>query len=393
MSYREKALRLHKELRGKIEVISKKKVENREDLSTVYTPGVAYPCLEIEKDPELAYRYTAKGNLVAVVTDGSAVLGLGNIGALAGMPVMEGKCVLFKEFGGVDAFPIMLSTQDPDEIVETVVRIAPGFGGINLEDISAPRCFYIEREIQKRVDIPIFHDDQHGTAIVTLAGLINALKIVRKKMEEIKVVINGAGSAGIAITKILLSSGVKDIVLVDRRGIIYKGREGLNEAKEEIAKITNPKHLKGGLKDATVGRDVFIGVSTKDVLTPEMVKTMAPDLIIFAMANPDPEIRPELAKEAGARIVATGRSDYPNQINNVLAFPGVFRGALDVGATCINEEMKKAAAYAIANIIPEDELREDYIIPNPFNKEIARRVAKEVKEAAIKTKVIRKTKR
>ncbi len=389
MSYKEKALKLHEELRGKLEIISKKKVENKEDLSTVYTPGVAYPCLEIEKDPELAYRYTGKGNLVAVVTDGSAVLGLGNIGALAGMPVMEGKCVLFKEFGGVDAFPIMLSTQDPDEIVETVVRIAPGFGGINLEDISAPRCFYIEREIQKRVDIPIFHDDQHGTAIVTLAGLINALKIVGKKMGDIKVVVNGAGSAGIAITKILLSSGVVDIVVVDRKGIIYKGREGLNEAKEEIASLTNKGRLTGGLKEAVAGRDVFIGVSTKDVLTQDMVKTMAQDPIIFAMANPDPEIKPELAKEAGARIIATGRSDYPNQINNVLAFPGVFRGALDAGATRINEEMKKEAAYAISSIIPDKELREDYIIPDPFNKEVVKEVAKAVKDAAIRTKVVR----
>ena len=392
MSYKEKALLLHEKLRGKIEVISKKKVENKEDLSTVYTPGVAYPCLEIKKDPELAYKYTGKGNLVAVVTDGSAVLGLGNIGALAGMPVMEGKCVLFKEFGGVDAFPIMLSTQDPDEIVETVVRMAPGFGGINLEDISAPRCFYIEREIQRRVNIPIFHDDQHGTAIVTLAGLINALKIVGKKMEDIKVVVNGAGSAGIAITKILLSSGVTDIVVVDRKGIIYKGREGLNEAKEEIAKVTNRGLLKGGLKEAVMGRDVFIGVSTRDVLTREMVKTMAKDPIVFAMANPDPEIKPELAREAGARIVATGRSDYPNQINNVLAFPGVFRGALDAGATCINEEMKKEAAYAISSIIPDEELREDYIIPDPFNKEVVKEVAKAVKNAAIKTKVVRSLK-
>lgn len=392
MSYKEKALLLHEKLRGKIEVISKKKVENKEDLSTVYTPGVAYPCLEIKKDPELAYKYTGKGNLVAVVTDGSAVLGLGNIGALAGMPVMEGKCVLFKEFGGVDAFPIMLSTQDPDEIVETVVRMAPGFGGINLEDISAPRCFYIEREIQRRVNIPIFHDDQHGTAIVTLAGLINALKIVGKKMENIKVVVNGAGSAGIAITKILLSSGVTDIVVVDRKGIIYKGREGLNEAKEEIAKVTNRGLLKGGLKEAVMGRDVFIGVSTRDVLTREMVKTMAKNPIVFAMANPDPEIKPELAREAGARIVATGRSDYPNQINNVLAFPGVFRGALDAGATCINEEMKKEAAYAISSIIPDEELREDYIIPDPFNKEVVKEVAKAVKNAAIKTKVVRSLK-
>ncbi len=390
MSYKEKALKLHKELKGKIEVISKSKVETREDLSTVYTPGVAYPCLEIEKDPSSAYQYTAKGNLVAVVTDGSAVLGLGNIGALAGMPVMEGKCVLFKEFGGVDAFPIMLSTQDPDEIVETVVRIAPGFGGVNLEDISAPRCFYIEREIQKRVDIPIFHDDQHGTAVVTLAGLINALKLTGKKMEDIKVVINGAGSAGIAITKILLASGVKDIVLVDRKGIIYKGRDNLNWAKEEIAELTNKEGIKGDLEDAVLGRDVFIGVSSKDVLKPEMVKKMAKDPIIFAMANPDPEIDPELARKSGAKIVATGRSDYPNQINNVLAFPGIFRGALDAGARLINEEMKKAAAYAISGMIPEDELREDYIIPNPLNKEVAKRVAEAVKEAAIRTGVTRR---
>ncbi len=389
MSYKEKALKLHEELRGKIEVVPKKRVKDKEDLSTVYTPGVAYPCLEIEKDPTSAYKYTSKGNLVAVVTDGSAVLGLGNIGALAGMPVMEGKCVLFKEFGGVDAFPIMLSTQDPDEIVETVVRISPGFGGINLEDISAPRCFYIEREIQKRVDIPIFHDDQHGTAIVTLAGLLNALKIVGKELREIKVVINGAGSAGIAISRILLSSGVEDIVLLDRKGIIYEGRDGLNDAKEEIAQLTNRDMLKGGLSEAVKGRDVFIGVSTKDVLTPDMVRTMGKDPIIFAMANPDPEIRPDLAKEAGARIVATGRSDYPNQINNVLAFPGVFRGALDVGAKCINEEMKKAAAYAIAGIIPEEELKEDYIIPNPFNKEVARRVAEAVEKAAISTGITR----
>ncbi len=390
MSYREKALKLHEELKGKLSVISKKSVKNKEDLSLLYTPGVAYPCLEIKEDPELAYKYTIKGNLVAVVTDGSAVLGLGNIGALAGMPVMEGKCVLFKEFGGIDAFPIMLSTQDPDEIVETVVRIAPGLGGINLEDISAPRCFYVEREIQKRVDIPVFHDDQHGTAIVTLAGLINALKLVGKKPEEISVVLNGAGSAGIAITKILLSFGVKDIVLLDRKGIIYEGREGLNEAKEEIAKLTNRKMLKGSLKEAVKDRDVFIGVSTKGVLTEEMVKMMKKDPIIFAMANPDPEIDPTLAKKAGARIVATGRSDYPNQINNVLAFPGVFRGALDVGATCINEEMKKAAAYAISSIIPEKDLREDYIIPDPFEKKVVEKVAEAVGKAAIETGVIRK---
>ncbi len=390
MSYREKALKLHEELKGKLSVISKKSVKNKEDLSLLYTPGVAYPCLEIKEDPELAYKYTIKGNLVAVVTDGSAVLGLGNIGALAGMPVMEGKCVLFKEFGGIDAFPIMLSTQDPDEIVETVVRIAPGLGGINLEDISAPRCFYVEREIQKRVDIPVFHDDQHGTAIVTLAGLINALKLVGKKPEEISVVLNGAGSAGIAITKILLSFGVKDIVLLDRKGIIYEGREGLNEAKEEIAKLTNRKMLKGGLKEAVKDRDVFIGVSAKGVLTEEMVKMMKKDPIIFAMANPDPEIDPTLAKKAGARIVATGRSDYPNQINNVLAFPGVFRGALDVGATCINEEMKKAAAYAISSIIPEKDLREDYIIPDPFEKKVVEKVAEAVGKAAIETGVIRK---
>ncbi|HID15404.1 MAG TPA: NAD-dependent malic enzyme [Candidatus Atribacteria bacterium] len=390
MSCKERALKLHEELKGKLEIISKKKIKTKEDLSITYTPGVAYPCLEIEKDPNLAYRYTGKGNLIAVVTDGSAVLGLGNIGALAGMPVMEGKCVLFKEFGGIDAFPIMLSTQDPDEIVETVVRIAPGFGGINLEDISAPKCFYIEQEIQKRVNIPIFHDDQHGTAIVTLSGLINAVKIVDKKMENLKVVINGAGSAGIAIAKILISSGIEDIVIVDRRGIIYDGREGLNEAKKEIAKITNKKSIKGGLKEAVKGRDLFIGVSAKDVLTPEMIKSMAKDPIVFAMANPDPEINPELAKKAGARIVATGRSDYPNQINNVLAFPGVFRGALDAKAKAINEEMKKGAAYAIASIITQEELKEDYIIPDPFNKEVVKRVAKAVYETAIKTGITNK---
>ena len=389
MSYKEKALKLHKELRGKLSVVSKKKIETREDLSTVYTPGVAYPCLEIEKNPHLAYTYTGKGNMVAVITDGSAVLGLGNIGSLAGMPVMEGKCVLFKEFGGVNAFPIMLSTQDPDEIIETVVRIAPGFGGINLEDISAPRCFYIEREIQKRVDIPIFHDDQHGTAVVVLSGLINATKLLKKNFVDLKIIINGAGSAGIAIAKILLAANAGEVILLDSKGIIYKGREKLNEAKEEMAEITNKEKIKGGLSDAIKGANVFIGVSKKDILTHDMVKNMAKDPVIFAMANPDPEIDPKLAKDAGARIIATGRSDYPNQVNNVLAFPGIFRGTLDVGAKVINEEMKKAAAYAIASLIKENELKEDYIIPDALDKRVAKKVAEEVGKAAIRTKVIR----
>jgi malate dehydrogenase (oxaloacetate-decarboxylating) len=392
MSLRDDALKLHFENKGKIEVISKVPVSSKEDLSLAYTPGVAEPCKEIAADPGKIYDYTAKGNMVAVVTNGTAVLGLGNIGAKAALPVMEGKAVLFKCFAGVDAFPICIDSTDIDTIVETVKLIEPVFGGINLEDIAAPSCFEIENRLKESLSIPVFHDDQHGTAIITLAALLNAMKLVKKEINDITVVINGAGAAGVAIAKILLTAGVKDILLCDRQGIIYEGRkEGMNWAKEELAKVTNKEKRTGKLADAFVDADVFIGVSTANIVSKEMVKSMKKDPIIFAMANPVPEINPADAFEAGAKIVGTGRSDYPNQINNVLAFPGVFRGALDVMATDINDKMKLAAAYALADIIPYSELKEDYIIPKPFDPRVAPRVAKAVAVAAMECNIARKT--
>lgn len=378
----ERSLELHEKNHGKVEVISKVKVENREDLSLAYTPGVAEPCRKIHANPDDVYKYTAKGNLVAVVSDGTAVLGLGDIGPLAGMPVMEGKSILFKEFANVDAFPICLDTKDVDEIVETVKRIAPCFGGINLEDISAPRCFEVEARLKKELDIPVFHDDQHGTAIVVCAGLINALKVVGKKMEDIRVVINGAGSAGISICKLILQFGVGDVVLVDRQGVLCPGEEWMNPAQKAMAEVTNKDHQRGLLAEIIKNKDVFIGVSAPNLVTAEMVKTMAKDPIIFAMANPTPEIMPDVAKAGGARVVATGRSDFPNQINNVLVFPGIFRGALDVRATDITEEMKLAASRAIASLITPEELNEEYIIPSPFDKRVCSVVAKEVGRVA-----------
>lgn len=386
MSLREDALRLHKEHKGKLEVISKVPVTDAAGLSLAYTPGVAEPCKEIFNNAEMAYTYTAKGNMVAVVTDGTAVLGLGDIGPEAALPVMEGKAVLFKEFGGVDAFPICVATKDPDEIVRLVQLIEPSFGGVNLEDISAPRCFEIEEKLKKTLKIPVFHDDQHGTAIITLAGLMNALRLIGKRMEDVTVVINGAGSAGVAIAKILLSAGVGDILLADRSGIVWEGRsEGMNWAKEELAKITNRAKRSGTLADAMAGADVFVGVSQANVVTEEMVRNMNRDPIIFAMANPVPEIDPELAKRAGASVVGTGRSDYPNQINNVLAFPGIFRGALDVRASEINEEMKLSAANALSALISDGELSADYIIPKPFDMRVRPAVAAAVAKAAVET--------
>lgn len=390
MSLRDDALKLHKDNKGKLNVESKVTVNDKESLSLAYTPGVAEPCKEIFKDINTIYDYTSKGNMVAVVSDGSAVLGLGDIGASASLPVMEGKAVLFKEFGGVDAFPICVETNDPDEIVNIVTMIEPVFGGINLEDISAPRCFEIERKLKEKLSIPVFHDDQHGTAIIVLAGLMNALRLTGKKMEDIHVVINGAGAAGVAIAKIILNIGVKDMLMVDRTGIIYKGRmEGMNWAKEEMAEVTNNNSKKGNLADAMTGADVFIGVSQANIVSEEMVKSMNEDSIIFAMANPVPEIDPDLAKKAGARVVGTGRSDYPNQINNVLAFPGVFRGTLDVRASDINEEMKVAAANALASLISDEELEEDYIIPMPFDKRVRPAIAEAVSKAARETGVAR----
>ncbi len=390
MSLREDALKIHRDNRGKLEVTGKIEVKDQSGLSLAYTPGVAEPCKEIAKDPEKVYEYTVKGNMVAVVTDGTAVLGLGDIGAPAALPVMEGKALLFKSFAGVDAFPICLNTTDVDKIVEIVTMLEPVFGGINLEDIAAPACFEVEKKLKERMSIPIFHDDQHGTAVIVLAALLNALKITGKELADISVVINGAGAAGIAIVKIMLSAGVKNIIICDRKGIIYQGRpEGMNWAKEEIAAVTNKENKMGSLADALVGADVFIGVSTANVVTPEMVESMNKDPIIFALANPVPEIDPKVAKEAGARVVGTGRSDYPNQINNVLAFPGIFRGALDVRATDINEEMKLAAARALAEIIPEEELSADYIIPKPFDPRVAPAVARAVAEAARESGVAR----
>lgn len=385
----EKSLNLHYEKKGKIEVISTVPVKTDEDLSLAYTPGVAQPCLEIQKDISKSYELTRRWNMCAVITDGSAVLGLGDIGPEAGMPVMEGKCVLFKEFGGVDAFPLCVKTKDVDEFVNAVYLISGSFGGINLEDISAPRCFEIEEKLKAKCDIPIFHDDQHGTAIITLAGLMNALKVVGKKKEDIRIAVSGAGAAATAITKLLVNYGIKDITMCDRTGAIYDGREGLNDAKASMAKITNPEKRKGSLEEIVKGADVFIGVSAPGKLTKEMVATMAKDAIVFACANPTPEIFPDEAKAGGAKVVSTGRSDYPNQINNVLAFPAVFRGAFDVRASEINEEMKIAAAYALAGIISEDELNEDYIIPKAFDPRVREAVSKAVAEAARKTGVAR----
>lgn len=387
MDYYKESLKLHEKHQGKIAVVSKVPLENKDDLSTAYTPGVAEPCREIHRDPELVYKYTAKGNTVAVISDGSAVLGLGNIGGKAAIPVMEGKAVLFKAFADVDAIPICLETQDLEEIIMIAKNIAPTLGGINLEDISAPRCFEIEQRLQELVDIPVFHDDQHGTAIVVSAAAINALKITGKQFEDIKVVMNGAGAAGMAIVKMLMALGVKDIVICDTKGIISRNTKGLTPSKQELADMTNQEGLTGTLEDAVRGRDMFIGVSGPKMLTAEMVKTMAPDPVIFAMANPEPEIMPELAREAGARIIGTGRSDFPNQINNVLAFPGIFKGALGVRARRITEEMKVAAAYAIAGIIPESELSEDYIIPSAFHEGVADAVAKAAGEAWLKHNV------
>lgn len=387
MTIYEESLKYHEKLRGKIAINSLAKVNNANDLSLAYTPGVAEPCREIHKDPSKAYIYTRKWNNVAVISDGTAVLGLGDIGPLASLPVMEGKCVLFKEFADVDAFPIVLDTKNVDEIVETIVRISPSLGDINLEDISAPRCFEIERKLKERLDIPVFHDDQHGTAIVVLSGIINALKVVKKNLTDLKVVINGAGSAGTAICKLLLSSGVKNIVMCDINGVIHEGGILPNDNLKELAKITNPNKETGLLKDAMKNADVFIGVSAPNIVSKEMVASMNKDAILFAMANPTPEIFPEDALEAGAKVVGTGRSDYPNQINNVLAFPGIFRGALDVRASEINEEMKVAAAYAIANSISEDEITAENIIPKAFDLKVQKAVAEAVKAAAIKTGV------
>ena len=382
MNYNEMSLRLHEEHGGKLEVVSKVPVKCRDDLSTAYTPGVAEPCRKISAKKSDVYKYTAKKNLVAVVTDGTAVLGLGDIGPEAAMPVMEGKAILFKEFAGVDAFPICLDTKDTEEIIETVKRVAPGFGGINLEDISAPRCFGIEGRLKEELDIPVFHDDQHGTAIVVAAGLINALKLVGKTMEEVRIVINGAGSAGISIAKLLLEFGAGNVVLVDRQGAVSKDEEWLNSAQRAMAEVTNPQNERGPLAEIIKGKDVFIGVSAPNVVTAEMVSTMERDAIVFAMADPVPEIMPEEAKKGGARVVATGRSDYPNQINNVLVFPGIFRGALDALATDITEEMKLAAAKAIAGIVKDEELKEDYIVPGAFHPEVAKVVAEQVARVA-----------
>ena len=384
MDYNSLSLKMHEEHKGKVEVVSKVAVKNRDDLSTAYTPGVAEPCRKIRDNKADVYKYTCKGNMVAVVSDGTAVLGLGDIGPEAAIPVMEGKSILFKEFGGVDAFPICLDTKDVDEIVETVKRIAPVFGGINLEDISAPRCFEIEKRLKEELDIPVFHDDQHGTAIVVSAGLINALKLVGKPFDEANVVINGAGSAGISICKLLLQLGIGNVVLVDRQGALCPGQDWMNPAQAEMAEITNKDRQTGSLAEIMKGKDVFVGVSAPNIVTAEMVASMAAEPIVFAMANPTPEIMPEEAAKGGVRVMATGRSDYPNQINNVLVFPGIFRGALDAKATGITEEMKMAAAKAIASIVTDDELKEDYIIPGAFDERVAKVVAKAVADEAIK---------
>ena len=389
MDYRKESLRLHGEWKGKVEVVARAKVDSKDALSLAYTPGVAEPCLEIQKDYNKSWELTRRWNMVAVVTDGTAVLGLGDIGPEAGMPVMEGKCVLFKEFGGVDAFPLCVRTKDVDEIVDIVYKISGSFGGINLEDISAPRCFEIEKKLKEKCDIPIFHDDQHGTAVVCSAALINAMKLTGRKLEDCKAVINGAGSAGVAIAKLLMSLGLKDVILCDRTGAIYEGREKLNPFKEEIAKVTNRGMTKGSLADAIKGTDIFIGVSAPGVLTQDMTRPMNPDPIVLPMANPTPEIMPDEAKAAGAAIVGTGRSDFPNQINNVLCFPALFRGALDVRASDITENMKIAAAYAIAGLVPDDKLSPEFIMPEAFDPRIRETVSKAVAEAAIKDGVAR----
>ena len=389
MDYRKESLRLHGEWKGKLEIKSRAAVDSKEALSLAYTPGVAEPCLAIQADVNKSYDLTRRWNTVAVVTDGTAVLGLGDIGPEAGMPVMEGKCVLFKEFGGVDAIPLCVRSKDVDEIVNVVKLLAGSFGGVNLEDISAPRCFQIEKKLKECCDIPIFHDDQHGTAVITLAGLINALKVVGKKIEDVKIVTSGAGAAGIAIIKLLMSMGLKNVIMTDRTGAIYKGREGLNPIKEEMAEITNQACEKGKLADVIKGADVFIGVSAPGTLTPDMVKTMAKDPIIFACANPTPEIFPDEAKAAGAAVVSTGRSDFPNQVNNVLAFPGIFRGALDVRASDINDKMKVAAAYALAGLVSDEELNADYILPAAFDPRVKDAVAAAVAKAAVDSGVAR----
>lgn len=390
MNYAEESLRLHKEWKGKIEVVTTVPVDTKEDLSLAYTPGVAEPCLAIQKDVDMSYELTRRHNMCLVVTDGTAVLGLGDIGPEAGMPVMEGKCVLFKAFGDVDAFPLCIKSKDVDDIVNTIYLISGSFGGVNLEDIAAPRCFEIERKLKEKCDIPIFHDDQHGTAVVTLAGMLNALKFVKKEKDAVKVVVNGAGAAAISITKLLLSSGIKNVTLCDRKGAIYEGRtEGMNSVKEEMAKVTNLEKKEGTLSEVLVGADVFVGVSAPGVVTTEMVATMNKDAIIFACANPTPEIYPEDAKAGGAAVIATGRSDFPNQVNNVLAFPGIFRGTFDVRASDINDEMKVAAATALSELISEEELNAEYIIPAAFDKRVGPAVAAAVAEAARKSGVAR----
>lgn len=389
MDVKERALLAHEQWAGKIEVVSRAKVENKDDLTIAYTPGVAEPCLKISENTDLSYKYTRRSNLVAVVTDGTAVLGLGDIGPEAGMPVMEGKCVLFKSFGDVDAFPLCIRSKNVDDIVNTVKLLAGSFGGVNLEDISAPRCFEIERRLKECCDIPIFHDDQHGTAVVCLAAMMNACKLTGRKISDVKAVVNGAGAAAIAVTRLLMALGLKDVILCDRKGAIYEGRADLNSEKEMMAKITNRNMFKGTLAEALVGADAFFGLSAPGMVTKEMVKTMAKDPMLFPMANPTPEIFPNEALEAGARVVGTGRSDFPNQINNVLAFPGIFRGALDCRASDINDEMKIAASKAIASLVSDEELKEDYIIPSPFDKRVAATVAAAVKEAAIRTGVAR----
>lgn len=390
MNYAQESLELHRKLKGKLDIVSRLPITNKTDLSLAYTPGVAQPCVEIHRNPEESYELTGRGNLVAVVTDGTAVLGLGDIGPEAAMPVMEGKCILFREFAGVNAFPICLATKDVDEIIRTVECMAPTFGGINLEDISAPRCFEIERRLKERLSIPVFHDDQHGTAIVVLAGLINALKLTGKKKETARVVISGAGSAGISICRLLMSHGFRDIVMTDKCGALAPGESFMNPAQQEMAAVTNPRQERGPLETIIKDKDIFVGVSAPGIATSAMISTMAPNSIVFAMANPVPEIMPDEAKAGGARVVATGRSDFPNQINNLLAFPGIFRGALDVRASDINEDMKMAAAAAIAGLVTDEELSEDCIIPNPLDKRVSAAVARAVGEAAVRSEVARK---
>lgn len=390
MNYAQESLELHRKLKGKLDIVSRLPITNKTDLSLAYTPGVAQPCVEIHRNPEESYELTGRGNLVAVVTDGTAVLGLGDIGPEAAMPVMEGKCILFREFAGVNAFPICLATKDVDEIIRTVECVAPTFGGINLEDISAPRCFEIERRLKERLSIPVFHDDQHGTAIVVLAGLINALKLAGKKKETARVVISGAGSAGISICRLLMSHGFRDIVMTDKCGALAPGESFMNPAQQEMATVTNPRQERGPLETIIKDKDIFVGVSAPGIATSAMISTMAPNSIVFAMANPVPEIMPDEAKAGGARVVATGRSDFPNQINNLLAFPGIFRGALDVRASDINEDMKMAAAAAIAGLVTDEELSEDCIIPNPLDKRVSAAVARAVGEAAVRSKVAHK---